>query len=67
VYGFAYHRLEDVIGQYAAIVGLLPVAASGMAWGLAAGIATGLVGFALVRVLSAGTISPVWSTSTSVS
>jgi len=22
VYGFAYHRLEDVIGQYAAIVGL---------------------------------------------
>jgi len=53
-YVLAYPRLQDAIGDYAGIVGLLPVAASGVAWGVAAGFVTGLIGFALVRILSSG-------------
>ncbi|HEX7040060.1 MAG TPA: EAL domain-containing protein, partial [Trueperaceae bacterium] len=53
-YVLAYHHLVGALGQYAEILGLLPVAASGAAWGLAGGSFAGLVGFAMVRVLASG-------------
>src|SRR5690606_40627879 len=37
-YILTYPYIGDALGQYAGIVGLLPVAASGVAWGVAGGV-----------------------------
>lgn len=59
-YILTYPYIGDALGQYAGIVGLLPVAASGVAWGVAGGVVTGLLGFALVRILASGLGVEAW-------
>ncbi len=59
-YVLAYPHLEGAVGQYATMLGLVPVAASAFGWGLAAGCVAGLLGFGLARMLSSGLGLEAW-------
>ncbi|HZJ10413.1 MAG TPA: hypothetical protein VFD39_12005, partial [Trueperaceae bacterium] len=59
-YLLAFPWLHATLGQYAGMVALLAVAATGIAWGVAGGVGVGLIGFALVEFLFSGDTLAQW-------
>ena len=60
LYLLAFPWLTGTIGQYAGMVALLPVAITGLAWGVAGGLSVGLLGFALVEYLASEIALSQW-------
>ncbi len=56
-YLLAYPMLQDTLGTYARLVGLLLVAASGWTWGVVGGVIAGVLGFTLLELRSSEVLS----------
>ncbi len=56
-----YEWLYGLVGAYVPLVGLLPVAVTGWAWGAWAGLIGGLIGYALMQLRAFGIGVAPWS------